>query len=154
MTYRVIEPIIKSYYSEPKLIKEKGEYDQQAILSYVLSFMSSLNRSFNILMQIRTKDIEEKVRIQLTTILGPFMLDNKDKLEMEKATLRYWKNRLLINKWEETSLYNHLFIKLEELGVHPTNEIIDVKEVPSPKKEAKKGYSYTLVDEDVQDSLT
>ncbi len=154
MTYRVIEPIIKSYYSEPKLIKEKGEYDQQAILSYVLSFMSSLNRSFNILMQIRTKDIEEKVRIQLTTILGPFMLDNKDKLEMEKATLRYWKNRLLINKWEETPLYNHLFIKLEELGVHPTNEIIDVKEVPSPEKGAKKGYSYTLVDEDVHDSLT
>ena len=45
------------------------------------------------------------------------MLDEEDKLEMKKATLRYWINRLLINKWEETHLYNYLFVKLEELGV-------------------------------------
>ena len=154
MTYRVIEPIIESYYSKQKVKKEKREYNKEIILSLVLSYMSSLNRSFNILIQIRAKEIEEKVSKQLATILGPFMLDDKDNLEMEKATLRYWINRLLINKWEETPLYNHLFIKLEELKVHPTNEIVDVKEVPSPEKEEKQSYSYTLVDEDVQDSLT
>ena len=154
VTYRIIEPVIKSYYSKPKVIEEKGEYDKEIILSLVLSYMSSLNRSFNVLIQIRTKDIKEKVRIQLTTILGPFMFDEKDKLEMEKATLRYWKNRLLINKWEETPLYDHLFIKLGELGIHPTSEIVGVKEVLFPEKETKHGYSYTLVDEDVQDSLT
>ena len=146
MTYKIVEPVIKSYYSKPKVIKEKGEYDQEAILSLVLSYMSSLNRSFNILMQIGTKDIEEKVRIQIATILGPYMLDNGDKLEMEKATFRYWKNRLLINKWEGTPLYNHLFIRLEELGIYPTNEIIDAREVPSPEEETKQGYSYTLVE--------
>ena len=154
MTYRVIEPVIKSYYSKAKVIEEKGEYDKETILSLVLSYISRLNRSFNILMQIRTKDIEEKVRIQLATILGQFMLDEEDKLEMKKATLRYWINRLLINKWEGTPLYNYLFVKLEELGVHPTNEIVDVKEVLSPDQKTKQGYSYTLVDEDVQDSLS
>ena len=154
MAYRVIEPVIKSYYSKAKVIEEKGEYDKETILSLVLSYISRLNRSFNILMQIRTKDIEEKVSIQLATILGQFMLDEEDKLEMKIATLRYWINRLLINKWEETPIYNHLFVKLEELGVHPTNEIVDVKEVPSPDLKTKQGYSYTLVDEDVQDSLS
>ena len=154
ITYRVIEPVIQSYYSKAKVIAEKGEYDKETILSLVLSYISRLNRSFNILMQIRTKDIEEKVSIQLATILGQFMLDEEDKLEMKIATLRYWINRLLINKWEETPIYNHLFVKLEELGVHPTNEIVDVKEVPSPDLKTKQGYSYTLVDEDVQDSLS
>ena len=154
ITYRVIEPVIQSYYSKAKVIEEKGEYDKETILSLVLSYISRLNRSFNILMQIRTKDIEEKVRIQLATILGQFMLDEEDKLEMKIATLRYWINRLLINKWEGTPLYNYLFVKLEELGVHPTNEIVDVKEVPSPDQKTKQGYSYTLVDEDVQDSLS
>lgn len=154
LTYRVIEPVIKSYYSKAKVIEEKGEYDKETILSLVLSYISRLNRSFNILMQIRTKDIEEKVSIQLATILGQFMLDEEDKLEMKKATLRYWINRLLINKWEETPIYNNLFVKLEELGVHPTNEIVDVKEVLSPDQKTKQGYSYTLVDEDVQDSLS
>tara|TARA_A100001011_G_scaffold389161_1_gene470136 strand:- start:922 stop:1815 length:894 start_codon:yes stop_codon:yes gene_type:complete len=154
ITYRVIEPVIQSYYSKAKVIAEKGEYDKETILSLVLSYISRLNRSFNILMQIRTKDIEEKVRIQLATILGQFMLDEEDKLEMKKATLRYWINRLLINKWEGTPLYNYLFVKLEELGVHPTNEIVDVKEVLSPDQKTKQGYSYTLVDEDVQDSLS
>ena len=154
LTYRVIEPVIKSYYSKAKVIEEKGEYDKETILSLVLSYISRLNRSFNILMQIRTKDIEEKVNIQFVTILGQFMLDEKDKLEMKKATLRYWINRLLINKWEGTPLYNYLFVKLEELGVHPTNEIVDVKEVLSPDQKTKQGYSYTLVDEDVQDSLS
>ena len=154
ITYRVIEPVIQSYYSKAKVIAEKGEYDKETILSLVLSYISRLNRSFNILMQIRTKDIEEKVRIQLATILGQFMLDEEDKLEMKIATLRYWINRLLINKWEGTPLYNYLFVKLEELGVHPTNEIVDVKEVPSPDLKTKQGYSYTLVDEDVQDSLS
>ena len=154
MTYRVIEPVIKSYYSKAKVIEEKGEYDKETILSLVLSYISRLNKSFNILMQIRTKDIEEKVSIQLATILGQFMLDEEDKLEMKIATLRYWINRLLINKWEETPIYNHLLVKLEELGVHPTNEIVDVKEVPSPDLKTKQGYSYTLVDEDVQDSLS
>jgi len=154
ITYRVIEPVIKSYYSKAKVIEEKGEYDKETILSLVLSYISRLNRSFNILMQIRTKDIEEKVSIQLATILGQFMLDEEDKLEMKIATLRYWINRLLINKWEETPIYNHLFVKLEELGVHPTNEIVDVKEVPLPDQKTKQGYSYTLVDEDVQDSLS
>ena len=154
MAYRVIEPVIQSYYSKAKVIAEKGEYDKETILSLVLSYISRLNRSFNILMQIRTKDIEEKVSIQLATILGQFMLDEEDKLEMKIATLRYWINRLLINKWEETPIYNHLFVKLEELGVHPTNEIVDVKEVPSPDLKTKQGYSYTLVDEDVQDSLS
>ena len=146
--------MIQSYYSKAKVIAEKGEYDKETILSLVLSYISRLNRSFNILMQIRTKDIEEKVSIQLATILGQFMLDEEDKLEMKIATLRYWINRLLINKWEETPIYNHLFVKLEELGVHPTNEIVDVKEVPSPDLKTKQGYSYTLVDEDVQDSLS
>ena len=154
ITYRVIEPVIQSYYSKAKVIEEKGEYDKETILSLVLSYISRLNRSFNILMQIRTKDIEEKVSIQLATILGQFMLDEEDKLEMKIATLRYWINRLLINKWEETPIYNHLFVKLEELGVHPTNEIVDVKEVPLPDQKTKQGYSYTLVDEDVQDSLS
>lgn len=154
ITYRVIEPVIQSYYSKAKVIAEKGEYDKETILSLVLSYISRLNRSFNILMQIRIKDIEEKVSIQLATILGQFMLDEEDKLEMKIATLRYWINRLLINKWEETPIYNHLFVKLEELGVHPTNEIVDVKEVPSPDLKTKQGYSYTLVDEDVQDSLS
>jgi len=154
ITYRVIEPVIQSYYSKAKVIAEKGEYDKETILSLVLSYISRLNRSFNILMQIRTKDIEEKVSIQLATILGQFMLDEEDKLEMKIATLRYWINRLLINKWEETPIYNHLFVKLEELGVHPTNEIVDVKEVPSPDLKTKQGYSYTLVDEDVEDSLS
>ena len=124
MTYRVIEPIIESYYSKQKVEKEKREYNKEIILSLVLSYMSSLNRSFNILMQISTKDIEEKVSIQLATILDQFMLDDKDKLEMKKATLRYWINRLLINKWEETPLYNYLFVKLEELGVHAINKIV------------------------------
>ena len=105
-------------------------------------------------MQISTKDIEEKVSIQLATILDQFMLDEEDKLEMKKATLRYWINRLLINKWEETHLYNYLFVKLEELGGHAINKIVDLKEVPSSEDEEKQSYSYTLVDEDVQDSLT
>ena len=74
ITYRVIEPVIQSYYSKAKVIAEKGEYDKETILSLVLSYISRLNRSFNILMQIRTKDIEEKVSIQLATILGQFML--------------------------------------------------------------------------------
>ena len=154
MTYKFIEPVIKSYYSKPIVIKEKGKYDKESILSLVLSYMSGLNRSFNILMQISTKDIEEKVSIQLATILGQFMLDEEDKLEMKKATLRYWINRLLINKWEETHLYNYLFVKLEELGGHAINKIVDLKEVPSSEDEEKQSYSYTLVDEDVQDSLT
>ena len=154
MTYRVIEPVIKSYYSKPKVIEENGNYDKEIILSLVLSYMSSLNRSFNILIQIRTKDIKEKVSIQLATIVDPFILDYKDKLEMEKATLRYWKNRLLINKWEETPLYDHLLTNLQKLGVNPTNEIVGVKEVLFPHKESKHDYSYTLLDEDVKDSLT
>ena len=127
---------------------------KEIILSLALSYMSGLNRSFNILMQISTKDIEEKVSIQLATILDQFMLDEEDKLEMKKATLRYWINRLLINKWEETPLYNYLFVKLEELGDYAINKIVDLKEVPSPEEEEKQSYSYTLVDEDVQDSLT
>ena len=29
MTYKFIEPVIKSYYSKPIVIKEKGKYDKE-----------------------------------------------------------------------------------------------------------------------------
>ena len=52
--------------------KVKGKEDGKRNRLYC-SIISSLNRSFNILMQIST-NIEEKVSIQLATILDQFML--------------------------------------------------------------------------------
>ena len=36
------------------------------------------------------------------------------------------------------TLYNYLFVKLEELGVHAINKIVDLKEVPSSENEEKQ----------------
>ena len=151
MTYRAIEPVVHTYFSKREVVEDKGEMNEETKVMFVASFMQSLNRSFSIITQNQK---EETVQVQLKTLLSTFDKDKNAKNAIEIASLRYWKNRMIINKWESSDLFNYLFLRLSNLGVLPTDEIINVRVVPSSEQEAIQGYSYTLLDEYIHDSLT
>jgi hypothetical protein len=61
---------------------------------------------------------------------------------------------MVLSKMEATDIYNHLVLRLSDLGVYSKDRILRVREVPSAPEEAKGGFSYTLLDENPFESLT
>ena len=151
IAYREIEPVVHSYFTKKEVIADRGEFGEEARLIFITKYMASLNRGYHIIIQNQK---EETVTAQLITLISTFILDEDAKKKMEEVALWYWKSRMVLSKMEATDIYNHLVLRLSDLGVYPKDRILRVREVPSAQEEAKAGFSYTLLDENPFESLT
>lgn len=151
IAYREIEPVVHSYFTKKEVKAERGEFSEESRLIFIIKYMASLNRGYQIVIQSQK---EETVQVQLITLISTFELDEDAKKKMEEITLWYWQSRMILDKWEASDIYNYLFLRLTDLGVYPEDRILKVKKVPTAQEEAKEGFSYTLLDENPFESLT
>ena len=139
-TYRKIEPIIHSYFSKQKVINNQGSFSKEARIIFITQYLTSLNRGHHILTQSQNK---ETVEAQLLALTNKFQLDEDDKKNMEINTLKYWRDRLKLIKFEKSDIYKYISLRLTKVDTNPLD-----------KEDLKGGYSYTLLDDNVFESLT
>ena len=139
-TYRNIEPIIHSYFSKQKVINIQGSFSEEARIIFITQYLTSLNRGHHILTQSQNK---ETVEAQLLALTNKFQLDEDDKKNMEINTLKYWRDRLKLIKFEKSDIYKYISLRLTKVDTNPLD-----------KEDLKGGYSYTLLDDNVFESLT
>ena len=139
-TYRNIEPIIHSYFSKQKVINIQGSFSEEARIIFITQYLTSLNRGHHILTQSQNK---ETVEAQLLALTNKFELDEDDKKNMEINTLKYWRDRLKLIKFEKSDIYKYISLRLTKVDTNPLD-----------KEDFKGGYSYTLLDDNVFESLT
>ena len=138
--YNKIEPLIFSFFKKKGVIKSHGNFSQEAILIFVLKYLASLNRGHHILIQSQKV---ETLEAQLMALTSKFELDEDIKKKMEIVTLNYWINRLKIVRFENSDIYNHISLKLKhEKTYFLNNNYLEGK------------FSYTLLDDNLYDSLT
>ena len=138
--YNKIEPLVFSYFKKKGVIKSHGNFSQEAILMFVLKYLASLNRGHHILIQSQKV---ETLEAQLIALTSKFQLDKDLKKKMEIVTLNYWINRLKIVRFENSDIYNHISLKLKhEKTYFLNNNYLEGK------------FSYTLLDDNVYESLT
>ena len=138
--YNKIEPLIFSFFKKKGVIKSHGNFSQEAILIFILKYLASLNRGHHILIQSQKV---ETLEAQLMALTSKFELDEDIKKKMEIVTLNYWINRLKIVRFENSDIYNHISLKLK----HEKTYFLDNNYL-----EGK--FSYTLLDDNLYDSLT
>ena len=138
--YNKIEPLVFSFFKKKGVIKSHGNFSQEAILMFVLKYLASLNRGHHILIQSQKA---ETLEAQLIALTSKFQLDEDLKKKMEIVTLNYWINRLKIVRFENSDIYNHISLKLKhEKTYFLNNNYLEGK------------FSYTLLDDNVYESLT
>ena len=138
--YNKIEPLFFSFFKKKGVIKFYGNFSQEAILMFVLKYLASLNRGHHILIQSQKV---ETLEAQLIALTSKFQLDEDLKKKMEIVTLNYWINRLKIVRFENSDIYNHISLKLKhEKTYFLNNNYLEGK------------FSYTLLDDNVYESLT
>ena len=138
--YNKIEPLVFSFFKKKGVIKSHGNFSQEAILMFVLKYLASLNRGHHILIQSQKV---ETLEAQLIALTSKFQLDEDLKKKMEIVTLNYWINRLKIVRFENSDIYNHISLKLKhEKTYFLNNNYLEGK------------FSYTLLDDNVYESLT
>ena len=138
--YNKIEPLVFSFFKKKGVIKSHGNFSQEAILMFVLKYLASLNRGHHILIQSQKV---ETLEAQLIALTSKFQLDKDLKKKMEIVTLNYWINRLKIVRFENSDIYNHMSLKLKhEKTYFLNNNYLEGK------------FSYTLLDDNVYESLT
>ena len=138
--YNKIEPLVFSYFKKKGVIKSHGNFSQEAILMFVLKYLASLNRGHHILIQSQKA---ETLEAQLIALTSKFQLDEDLKKKMEIVTLNYWINRLKIVRFENSDIYNHISLKLKHEKTYFLNN-----------NYLKGKFSYTLLDDNVYESLT
>ena len=138
--YNKIEPLVFSYFKKKGVIKSHGNFSQEAILMFVLKYLASLNRGHHILIQSQKV---ETLEAQLIALTSKFQLDKDLKKKMEIVTLNYWINRLKIVRFENSDIYNHISLKLKHEKTYFLNN-----------NYLKGKFSYTLLDDNVYESLT
>lgn len=139
-TYSKIEPIIHSYFSKKKVINIQGSFSEEARIIFITQYLTSLNRGHYIIIQSQNK---ETVEAQLLALTNKFQLDEDDKKNMEINTLKYWRDRLKLIKFEKSDIYKYISLRLTKVDTNPLD-----------KEDFKGGYSYTLLDDNVFESLT
>ena len=138
--YNKIEPLVFSFFKKKGVIKSHGNFSQEAILMFVLKYLASLNRGHHILIQSQKV---QTLEAQLIALTSKFQLDEDLKKKMEIVTLNYWINRLKIVRFENSDIYNHISLKLKhEKTYFLNNNYLEGK------------FSYTLLDDNVYESLT
>ena len=94
IAYREIEPVVHSYFNKKEVKAERGEFSEEARLIFIIKYMASLNRGYQIVIQSQK---EETVQVQLITLISTFELDEDAKKKMEEVTLWYWKSRMILD---------------------------------------------------------
>ena len=120
-TYSKIEPIIHSYFSKKKVINIQGSFSEEARIIFITQYLTSLNRGHYIIIQSQNK---ETVEAQLLALTNKFQLDEDDKKNMEINTLKYWRDRLKLIKFEKSDIYKYISLRLTKVDTNPLDKRI------------------------------
>ena len=102
--YNELEPLINYY------LYSKG-FSEMARLVFLISYISSLNKGFNILM---SKPNEDNLKLQLGVLTSTFNTNKEVHNGVILAILRYLKNKMLVEHFKHISLSRIINLQIKQ----------------------------------------
>ena len=152
MIYREIEPLVYAHFKKKQTQEKFGSFSENALSQFVLMFLQQLNSSLNTLIN---NPKEETLDIQIRKILSPFIDDNETHNKMRIVSLKYFRNKLTLEKLEHLDIFNIIYKILDSEKIYPKpfpEGIIEIKEVDYENSFATKRSSYVCRDK-IQEQL-
>ena len=153
MVYREIEPLVYAHFKKKQTQEKFGSFSENALSQFVLMFLQQLNSSLNTLIN---NPKEETLDIQIRKILSPFIDDNETHNKMRIVSLKYFRNKLTLEKLEHLDIFNIIYKILDSEKIYPKpfpEGIIEIKEVDYENSFATKRPSYVWLGDKIQEQL-
>jgi hypothetical protein len=112
-TQKEVAPILESFYQD--------KYSEEHINQLKLHYQEGCFRAYEIIL---ANPKEDTLDVQLSNTCSPFVNDEDTRLAVEIATLRFFRNKLTIDKLQSLDIFNVIYKRLEGHNQLPRANVI------------------------------